>query len=113
MTAVADGREAMAEIQRRLPEAAVLDVEMPYVDGLAVCRYLHALAPDVPVIVATALEGAHEHAVAAGADGVLAKPFAREELLAALPCAPCRRSASRAGRRDELARVTMPLSGRL
>ena len=57
---------------------------MPYVDGLAVCRHLHTLAPDVPIVFVTALDRVHEHAAAAGADGVLAKPFEPEEPLAAL-----------------------------
>ena len=84
VTAVADGRDAIDLIQRRIPEAAVLDVEMPFVDGLAVSRYLHALAPGVPILVVTALDGKDAPAAAAGAHGVLSKPCDRDELVAAV-----------------------------
>lgn len=79
VTAVADGRDAIAAVQRLVPDAAVLDVEMPFVDGLAVGRYLHGLAPDVPVLFVTALEG-----LDAGGAEVLPKPCSREQLLAAV-----------------------------
>jgi CheY-like chemotaxis protein len=84
VTTAVDGRDAIAQIQRRIPDAAVLDVEMPYVDGLAVCRYLHALAPGVPILVVTALEDAHADAANAGAGLILPKPCDRDQLVEAV-----------------------------
>ncbi|MGZ4409569.1 MAG: response regulator transcription factor [Gaiellaceae bacterium] len=80
-----DGGTAIGILERGpLPDAAVLDVDMPRVDGIAVCRYLHARAPGLPVVIATGTDGTTNGALAAGAAVVLAKPFAGEELLAAL-----------------------------
>ncbi|HKT44704.1 MAG TPA: response regulator [Gaiellaceae bacterium] len=90
VTAVADGRAAIATIQRLVPEAAVLDVEMPFVDGLAVGRYLHGLAPDVPILFVTALEG-----LDAGRAEVLPKPCGRDLLVQALENARTIASAGR------------------
>jgi len=84
VTEAADGREAIAHVQQRAPEAAVLDVEMPFVDGLAVCRYLHALDASIPIVVVTGVEDAHRDAIAAGAGDVLSKPCERAELVAVL-----------------------------
>lgn len=84
VTAVADGREAMAQIQRRVPDAAVLDVEMPFVDGLAVCRYLHARDPHVAVLVVSGIEEVRAAALAAGASEAIGKPCDRVRLVQAL-----------------------------
>ena len=82
---VPDGGAAVGLLERGpLPDAAVLDVDMPRVDGLAVCRYLHARAPEIPIVIATGVDGMEDEALAAGAAVVLAKPFGGEELLAAL-----------------------------
>ena len=82
---VPDGRAAIEALERGpLPDAAVLDVDLPFVDGLSVCRYLHARAPSVPVVIASALEDVGPAARAAGASVVLVKPCTRGELLAAL-----------------------------
>jgi two-component system, OmpR family, response regulator len=62
VTQVADGRAAIEALERRpLPDAALLDVEMPFVDGLSVCRYLHALDPSIRVVVATGVEDARHY----------------------------------------------------
>ena len=75
VTAVADGRAAIEALERRpLPDAALLDIEMPFVDGVSVCRYLHALDPSVRVVVVTGVEDARADAFAAGASEVLNKP---------------------------------------
>jgi CheY-like chemotaxis protein len=84
VTAVADGRDAIALIQQWVPGLAVLDVEMPYVDGLAVSRYLHALAPEVPILVVTALDDARAGAEEAGAGRILTKPCDRDLLVDAV-----------------------------
>ena len=80
----ADGVAALEAVDRDQPDGVVLDVTMPRLDGLAVCRELRARGDRTPVLVLTA-----RHAVAdrvagldAGADDYLVKPFALEELLA-------------------------------
>jgi len=81
----ADGRQAIELVELGPPpEAAVLDVDMPYVDGLSVCRYLRLRDPGLPIVVATGIEDIQPAALAAGATTVLAKPCDRDELLAAL-----------------------------
>jgi CheY-like chemotaxis protein len=85
VTQVADGRAAIEALERRpLPDAALLDVEMPFVDGLSVCRYLHALDPSIRVVVATGVEDARADALAAGAADVLRKPCDRGQIVAAV-----------------------------
>src|SRR2546430_614360 len=69
VTPVADGRAALEALERRpLPDAALLDIEMPFVDGLSVCRYLHALDPAVRIVVVTGMEDARGAALTAEAD---------------------------------------------
>jgi CheY-like chemotaxis protein len=85
VVAVADGRAAIAALERGcLPDAAVLDVEMPYVDGLSVCRYLRMRAPAIPIVIVSGVDGVRAGALAAGASAVLEKPVGPEELTAAL-----------------------------
>jgi two-component system response regulator MprA len=80
-----DGREAIMLLElERLPDAAVLDVDMPYVDGLSLCRYLRMRGMNLPIVVVSGLEGVADTARLAGATRVLAKPCVREDLLAAL-----------------------------
>jgi len=91
----ADGREAIGRLERGpLPDAAVLDVDMPFVDGLSVCRYLHARAPTIPIVVVSGIEDVRPAALAAGANAVLAKPCGRDDLLGALAGTPILRRAS-------------------
>lgn len=85
VVACADGREALAALEGGLaPDAAVLDVDMPFVDGLSVCRYLHARDATVPIVVVTGVDELGRAALAVGASDVVVKPCRREELLAAL-----------------------------
>jgi CheY-like chemotaxis protein len=85
VTPVADGRAALEALERRpLPDAALLDVEMPFVDGLSVCRYLHALDPSVRIIVVTGMEDARRAALTAGAADVIRKPCDRGQIVAAV-----------------------------
>ncbi|HEY2074333.1 MAG TPA: response regulator, partial [Gaiellaceae bacterium] len=80
-----DGRDAIALVDRRwIPDVAVLDLDMPLVDGLSVCRYLHSLDEDIRIVVVTGVEDRRSDALAAGASEVLAKPVGREELVEAL-----------------------------
>ena len=80
----ADGRGALAEVQRARPDLVVLDVLMPGMDGLTACRRLRAADPHLPVLMLTArdLTGDRVAGLDAGADDYLAKPFELDELLA-------------------------------
>ena len=79
-----DGREALDLIASSRPDAVVLDVMMPRLDGLEVCRQLRSTGDDLPILVLTARDSVSERVAGldAGADDYLPKPFALEELLA-------------------------------
>jgi two-component system response regulator MprA len=81
-----DGREALDALAVRPPDAVVLDVLMPEMDGLEVCRRLRAAGDTTPVLVLTARDGVADRVrgLDAGADDYLVKPFALEELRARL-----------------------------
>jgi two-component system, OmpR family, response regulator MprA len=80
----ADGREALERLGTAPYEAVILDIAMPHVDGLEVCRRLREGGDRTPVLMLTA-RGEVDDRVAgldAGADDYLVKPFALRELLA-------------------------------
>jgi len=80
----AEGAEALAEVARSVPDAVVLDVGLPDIDGLEVCRMLRREGNRVPVLMLTARDAVSDRigGLDAGADDYLVKPFASEELLA-------------------------------
>jgi two-component system response regulator MprA len=82
----ADGAEALEVLTSRDPDAVVLDLMMPRVDGLEVCRTLRARGDRTPVLVLTARDNVSDRVkgLDAGADDYLVKPFALDELLARL-----------------------------
>jgi two-component system response regulator MprA len=82
----ADGREAIRTLAQESPDAVILDVLMPGIDGLEVCRRMRAGGDSTPVLMLTARTEVSERVAGleAGADDYLAKPFAREELIARL-----------------------------
>ncbi|MDQ1417635.1 MAG: two-component system, OmpR family, response regulator MprA [Acidimicrobiaceae bacterium] len=82
----ADGLGALSAIAERPADAVVLDVAMPRVDGLEVCRRLRAAGDPTPILLLTARVAVSERVAGldAGADDYLVKPFALEELLARL-----------------------------
>ena len=82
----ADGREALTRLPAVAPDAVVLDVLMPFVDGLGVCRRLRQEGNRTPVLMLTARDAvaARVQGLDAGADDYLVKPFALDELLARL-----------------------------
>ncbi|MBA2950645.1 response regulator transcription factor [Streptomyces himalayensis] len=86
VTAVADGVEALAQAHRRQPDVLVLDVMMPGIDGLQVCRVLRAEGDRTPILMLTArVETADRIAgLDAGADDYVVKPFDVEEVFARL-----------------------------
>ncbi len=81
-----DGAEALAGIAGVAPDAVVMDVMMPRLDGIETTRALRAAGNDLPILVLTARDtvGDRVEGLDAGADDYLAKPFALEELLARL-----------------------------
>jgi len=82
----ADGLAALEAIAKRRPDAVVLDVMMPRLDGLETCRRLRSAGEDLPVLLLTARDAVPDRVAGldAGADDYLPKPFALEELLARL-----------------------------
>ena len=82
----AGGDEALRRVALAPPDAIVLDVLMPELDGLAVCRRLREAADETPVLMLTARDGVADRVdgLDAGADDYLVKPFALEELFARL-----------------------------
>jgi two-component system response regulator MprA len=81
-----DGAAALERIAGSPPDAVVLDVLMPRLDGLATCRRLRATGDPTPVLMLTARDDVPDRVAGldAGADDYLVKPFALEELLARL-----------------------------
>ena len=81
-----DGSQAVAKVHSRAPDAVVLDVLMPLMDGIQVCRQLRADGYHTPVLMLTARDGVLDRVAGldAGADDYLVKPFALEELQARL-----------------------------
>ncbi|WP_225725534.1 MULTISPECIES: response regulator transcription factor [unclassified Nocardia] len=97
-----DGVDALEKATAQRPDALVLDVMMPRLDGLEVCRRLRSTGDDLPILVLTARDSVSERVAGldAGADDYLPKPFALEELLARLR-ALLRRTAGDAGDASE------------
>jgi two-component system, OmpR family, response regulator MprA len=81
-----DGQAALDAVLAQRPDAMVLDVMMPRLDGLEVCRRLRGNGDGLPIIVLTARDAVADRVAGldAGADDYLPKPFALEELLARL-----------------------------
>ena len=81
-----DGAEALASIGGSAPDALVIDVMMPRLDGIETTRALRTAGNDLPILVLTARDsvGDRVEGLDAGADDYLTKPFALDELLARL-----------------------------
>ncbi|BAU95267.1 two-component system response regulator [Corynebacterium suranareeae] len=79
-----DGIQALEMIEKEQPVLVILDVMMPRMDGLEVCRHLRSEGDDRPILILTARDNVSDRVggLDAGADDYLAKPFALEELLA-------------------------------
>ena len=107
---VADGHTALARAHDEEVDLLVLDLGLPGMDGLDVCRRLRRVRPDVPVLMLTARTDEVDFVVGldAGADDYVAKPFRLAELLARVR-ALLRRSVPDA---LEVGGVRMDLAGR-
>src|SRR5262245_41098871 len=80
----ADGLEAWQRFERVLPDLAILDVLMPRMDGLELCRRLRALSERLPILFLTSRDEEFDRVLGLelGADDYLCKPFSMRELLA-------------------------------
>ncbi|AWK08196.1 DNA-binding response regulator [Streptomyces spongiicola] len=78
-----DGRSALLGVGARRPDVIVLDISMPGISGIDVCRTLRADGDDVPVLMLSALDETTDRiaGLQAGADDYLVKPFALQELV--------------------------------
>ena len=83
---VPSGAQALEAMASDSPDALVLDLQLPDLDGLAVCRRIRSGGNDTPILMLTARDGIDDRVqgLDAGADDYLVKPFALEELLARL-----------------------------
>ena len=86
VSTAADGLQALARLAAHRPDAVIMDVMMPRLDGLEATRMLRAAGNDVPILVLTARDTVNDRVdgLDAGGDDYLAKPFALDELLARL-----------------------------
>jgi two-component system response regulator MprA len=86
VTVAPDGGAALAAAERSAPDVIVLDVAMPAIDGLSVCRRLRGKGLPTPILMLTARDAVADRVAGleAGADDYLVKPFAIEELIARL-----------------------------
>ncbi len=84
VTLAADGAEALEAARDRAPDLVVLDVMLPELDGLEVCRRLRMAEGSLPIVLLTARDAVPDRVAGleTGADDYLVKPFAFEELLA-------------------------------
>jgi two-component system response regulator MprA len=86
VTTASNGAKALESVTAQRPDVMILDVMMPYVGGLDVCRTLRSRKDRLPILVLTARDevGDRVAGLDAGADDYLTKPFALEELRARL-----------------------------
>jgi DNA-binding response OmpR family regulator len=83
VTQLKDGRELQVALDQHPAHLLVIDLGLPYLDGLALVEALRARGINTPVLVISAYELPHLHETvrSAGADDLLPKPFDQEELV--------------------------------
>jgi DNA-binding response OmpR family regulator len=83
VTLASDGPGALDAVAARRPDLVVLDLMLPGIDGLEVCRRLRERDPDVPIVMLTALGDEADRVVglSLGADDYVTKPFSPRELV--------------------------------
>lgn len=108
-----DGSEGLARVRERQPDLIVLDLLMPGIDGLAVCRRLREES-DLPILILTAKDETQDRVrgLDSGADDYLVKPFALDELLARVR-ALLRRRENREQRVLHFADLALDLTSRI
>jgi two-component system response regulator MprA len=79
-----DGNSALKSIQLRAPDAIVLDLQLPDIDGLEICRRIRRSGDTTPILMLTARDAVNDAGLDVGADDYLVKPFDLAELLARL-----------------------------
>ncbi|MHB1088673.1 MAG: response regulator transcription factor [Acidimicrobiales bacterium] len=81
-----DGTSALRQIQLRAPDAIVLDLQLPDIDGLEICRRIRRAGDPTPILMLTARDAVNDRVegLDVGADDYLVKPFDLAELLARL-----------------------------
>jgi two-component system response regulator MprA len=111
--AVNDGAQALAAVAEEQPDLLLLDVMMPVIDGLAVCRRLRADGLTLPILILTARTETSDRVVGldAGADDYLPKPYNLEELLARMR-ALLRRAVGVSGESLAVGDLELDLAGR-
>ena len=109
-----DGEEGLAMAMDGSHDIIVLDILLPGIDGIEVCRLLRANRIDTPVLLLTALDAVEDRVrgLDAGADDYLPKPFAFQELLARLRALSRRRVQAREADRLETADLVLHLRRR-
>jgi two-component system response regulator ChvI len=98
-----DGREAWESFQQELPGLAVLDIVMPRMDGLELCRKLRARSESLPIIFLSSRDEELDRVLGLelGADDYLCKPFSMRELVARVKVLFRRAALIRAGTAPE------------
>jgi len=86
VVAVNDGAKALQAVDEFNPDLVILDISMPYVDGLTACRLIRQKYQSLPILMLTARHEVSDRVAGldAGADDYVVKPFALEELSARL-----------------------------
>jgi two-component system, OmpR family, response regulator ChvI len=81
--AFSNGQEAWESFQKKLPDLAILDILMPMMDGLELCRKLRAVNDSLPIIFLTSKDDEFDRVLGLemGADDYLCKPFSMRELI--------------------------------
>jgi two-component system response regulator ResD len=111
---VADGVSALKAVDADPPDLIVLDIMLPELDGLEVCRRVRASRPDLPIIMLTALGEAEDRiaGLEVGADDYVTKPFSPRELVLRIDSVLRRSAPSKTDHVLQAAAITVDRSAR-